>query len=156
MSHVIANLDEFEISSDDGVYARVATPFPGRLENSKLRTLTVHGMWVEESVPSPGLERLVLSNVVLHYMALHTFVAANPMLQRVVANCRIENPIPPANATLSLSRLTHLDIGHQTVKLFCQIPMPSLRVLRVAHAMPEGVINLLLRNPTYVDRTHHS
>jgi len=43
--HVIPNnLDEFEILSDDRVYAKVATPFLRRFNDSNLRSLTVHGM----------------------------------------------------------------------------------------------------------------
>jgi hypothetical protein len=148
--HIIPNnLDEFEILSDDRVYAKVATPFLRWFNDSNLRSLTVHGMWVEDAVPTLKLEELILSDVVLRHKALRNFLAANPMLQKIVADCDIENISRAANKTFCLSRLTHLGVSREATKLFRHIATPSLEVhiSRSIHLDVYMLLEGLLRNP---------
>ncbi|KIM84158.1 hypothetical protein PILCRDRAFT_87618 [Piloderma croceum F 1598] len=106
-AHVIPNnLDEFEILSDDRV----------QFIDSNLGSLTARGMWVEDAVPTPKLEVLILSDVVLRYEALRNFTA-NPMLQKIVADCNIENISRAANKIFCLSRLTHLGTIESSVRM---------------------------------------
>jgi hypothetical protein len=81
----------------------------------------------------PKLQSLVLLDVVLLHKAINAFIAENRMLQKITADCRIENTFHSTNTILNLPRLTHLDTSRQVVHFFRPIMMASLQVLRVSH-----------------------
>jgi hypothetical protein len=77
-------------------------PFLDRLKNSNLLSLTVRGMWVGDAGLSSKLETLILSDAVLRYRALLSFLMENMMPRKIVADCVVESTVPSYAKTLWL------------------------------------------------------
>jgi F-box/TPR repeat protein Pof3 len=133
MTHILANLEEFQVNYTLAPFLHGDTLFPA---NSRLRALTMDHCRFSWSALSAHLKNLI-------YMAIHScdggsemFLAleANPNLETLIikSSHRSSSSAFPRRRQLLLSRLTHLEVeGADASDIIEQLSFQNLQVLRI-------------------------
>ena len=140
--HILSNLVELE---DAGRGEVIKDIFQYRIPKSKLRFLTIRNRSLNWDILSgfTHLESLVIKDSVLTLHGdVRRIMEFNPMLERIIldlipVHSTVGNVLP-----LTMSHLTHLEIAGLSANNFCDITMPSLRILRMTR-VGAGVDTLL-------------